>query len=331
MNKKIIFSHESDIDGLGCVILAKLAFQDIDYVLAPNIEKLELKFRDYLENQKLDNYDKVFVTDLALYDPSLTKVAESSLKDKVLVFDHHEMAIADNMNRYPFTKIVIKDEKGKRCGTDLFYEYLVSNGYLKSTKAIEQFVELIRLEDTWGWKNAGEFGQSAHDLAILLSSIGIEKFINAMLNVLLSYNEFDLNDDAKEIIKKEKEEYKKTIQKLLSETEYFIDEDNNKYGIVFAKYKYRNDLPEYIRDTGNPESIKYLIIVALDKGEFGQKSYRTIADKFDVNEVAMKHGGGGHVEAASVSITKEQREHALALARKEGLEYLSNSNYPLQK
>ena len=28
--------------------------------------------------------------------------------------------------------------------------------------------------------------------------------------------------------------------------------------------------------------------------KFGQKSYRSIDESFDVNEVAVKHGGGGH-------------------------------------
>ena len=43
--KVIIFSHESDIDGLGCVVLAKLAFCDVEVVLVPNVEVLEYTFR----------------------------------------------------------------------------------------------------------------------------------------------------------------------------------------------------------------------------------------------------------------------------------------------
>ena len=42
MSKVIIFSHESDIDGLGCIVLGKLAFNEMDYALMPNIEKLEV-------------------------------------------------------------------------------------------------------------------------------------------------------------------------------------------------------------------------------------------------------------------------------------------------
>ena len=331
MNKVLIFSHESDIDGLGCVILAKLAFKEIDYILAPNIEKMEEKFRQCILSKKLDDYSKIFVTDVALYDPALTMVAESELKDKVLIFDHHKMAIENKMNRYSFTRIIDKDIKGKRCGTDLFYEYLINNNYLKPTKALDQFVELTRLEDTWEWGKAGTTGQTAHDLAILFNSITIEEYIEKMLKIILNNNIFTLNDNDKFIIKNKKEEYEKNIQIILNNIEYFIDNEGNKFGIVYANYEYRNEISDYIVKTGNPEEIKYLIIVALDKGEYGQKSYRSIAKLFDVNKVAMKHGGGGHIGAAYVSITKEQKEHALVLSKKQGLEYLANSNYPTNK
>lgn len=80
MNKKILFSHESDIDGLGCAVLSKIAFGNVDCIFASNIEKLESIFREFIESHKLDEYDDIYVTDLALYDPSLTMVAESPLK-----------------------------------------------------------------------------------------------------------------------------------------------------------------------------------------------------------------------------------------------------------
>ena len=48
MNRIIIFSHESDIDGMGSVILSKIAYKDIDYVLCHNPDDLEITFRKYI-------------------------------------------------------------------------------------------------------------------------------------------------------------------------------------------------------------------------------------------------------------------------------------------
>ena len=328
--KNIIFSHESDIDGLGCIILGKLAFDNPDYVLVPNVEKLELAFREYIELGNFDKYKNIYVTDLALYDPSLSKVAESSLKDKVHVFDHHKRAIDDNMNRYSFTQIIEEDENGKRCGTDLFYEYLVQNHLMNTSKAIEEFVELTRLEDTWEWKKSGVIGEKAHNLSILLNAVGIEDYISRLASKLFNNSvSFDFDEQEMALIQSKKEEYDQLLQSIISSTEYFLDENANKFGIVFADYEYRNELAEYIRRNGNPQEIKYFIVVAIDKGEFGQKSYRSIEEGFDVNAVAVMHGGGGHPGAASVNITEEQKSKALVLTKKEALKYLADSKYSI--
>lgn len=326
--KNIIFSHESDIDGLGCIILSKLAFEEVDYLLKPNVYKLEKTFRNYIETGNLSQYDKIYVTDLALHNPSLKMVAESSLKDKVLIFDHHKSAIDENLNIYDFTKIVEEDETGKRCGTDLFYEYLMNNNLIKTNRAIDEFVGLTKLEDTWQWKKVKN-GEKAHDLAILLNAIGAENYIaNMIAKLKANTNNFEMNEQEIALIKKKKEEYDDILKSIMKSAEYFVDENNNKFGIVYANYEYRNELAEYIKRKGNPENIKYFIAVAMDKGEFGQKAYRSIIEGFDVSEIAVQHGGGGHLSAAGVNITGQQKAKALKLPKREGLKYLANSSYP---
>ncbi len=328
MNKNIIFSHESDIDGLGCVVLSQLAFQDIDYILVPNVEKLEQVFRKYIDLNTFEKYERIYVTDLALYDPALTLVNNSALKNKVLVFDHHKRAIDDQMNRFSFTTIIEEDEHGKKCGTQLFYEYLIKENYLKETATIKEFVELTRFEDTWEWKKAGTIGKKAHDLAILFNELGIEKYISTMLSKLLDNPKaFEFSKEELSLIQEKKNEYNGLLKEIMTNAEYFLDENNNKFGAVFADYEYRNELAEYIQNNGNKENIKYFIVMAMNKGQFGQKSYRSIDKDFDVNEVAVLHGGGGHKGAASVNITEDQKAKVLTLSKKEGLKYLADSKF----
>ena len=208
--KVIIFSHESDIDGMGGVILGKLAFNNIQYVLSPGVVDLENKFRKMLEGKSLYQYDKIYITDLALSNPSLEMVSKDSiLSKKVLIFDHHASSIKEGLGIYDFTKIMEKDENGLlRCGTDLFYDYLFNNGYLTKSPKLDTFVELTRLEDSWEWKKEGSKGIKAHDLAILYNSIGIEKYIESMYQKLISSSTlFELSKEEELIIKKRKEEY----------------------------------------------------------------------------------------------------------------------------
>ncbi len=330
--KVIIFSHENDIDGLGSIILGKMVFENIDYVLASNVNVLEVKFREHFEKGSLYQYDRIFITDLALYDPSLEMVSKDPvLSKKVLVFDHHKSAINEGYDRYNFTTIMEVDENGvKRCGTDLFYEYLCSVGLFLKTKVLDEFVELTRLEDTWEWKKNEEQGLKAHDMAILFNGVGINSYIESMLIKILSCDSsIEFTEKEKKIIADKKAEYLATLQKIWSEAEYFVDEYENKFAGVFADYEYRNELGEYVRGL-NESELKYLVIIALEKGAYGQKSYRAIDKNFDVGRIAEIHGGNGHPSAASVNITEEQKEKSLILRRtnqRESIKYLVESNY----
>ena len=283
-----------------------------------------------IEQNVLFQYDRIFVTDLALYTPALDMVANSQLKSKVDVFDHHKRAVEDQMNCYSFTMITEEYNGQKCCGTSLFYQYLVSHHLLNRTASLDEFVELVRLEDTWEWKKNLEVGEKAHDLATLLNAIGKEAYPSLFFKKLENHTDaFELDLEEKRLIKEKKEEYAFLLNHILSTAEYFYDEFQHRFGAVFADYEYRNELVEKICKDGNPNMVDYFIIVAMNKGLFGQKSYRCVVDGIDVNEIAMRHGGGGHPSAASVNITEEQKIKALSMSRRDALKYLVDSCYTL--
>ena len=91
-NKILIFSHLSDIDGMGGVILAKLAFGDVDFVLCETFNLLD-KIKEKIVDQSIYEYDQIFITDMWLEDPKVIW-QDPRLKNKVLVFDHHESSLA---------------------------------------------------------------------------------------------------------------------------------------------------------------------------------------------------------------------------------------------
>ena len=329
--KVLIFSHGSDIDGMGSVVLSKLVFDKVDYVLSPGFGELEPVFRSYLESGKLDEYDRVYITDLPLFQPSLDLVANDiKLRDKVLIFDHHSGSLAEGCGIYDFENITEIGEDGKKtCGTELFYRHLCSKGYLKNNEILDEFVELTRLEDSWDWKEDTRYGIKAHELAILFNSFGdTGVYIDSMVNKLSFCEVFNYSDMEKKLIQLKKDDYEKVIKSYMDEAEYFVDEDGNKFCAVFAKYEYRNEITEYIERTGNPNDVEYAIIVALDRGANGKKSYRSISGRVvDLNVIAVRHGGGGHPDAASVTVSKEQKEMSLTLKKRDALEYLVNSVY----
>lgn len=322
--KILLLSHESDIDGMGSVVLSKLAFENIDYELFPNVDELEVMVRKSIEDNYFDNYDTVYITDLSLLRPAIDMVNENeSLKKKIKIFDHHQRAIDDGLDKYDFSTVIERDDQGnKTCATMIFYDYLVKNSYIKQNDTLKEFCEKTRLEDTWSWEEKGDFGVKAHDLAILFSAIGKEKYIENMVNKIKN-NSLEFDSEDIDNINNKKTEYENKVKEFINDSIYLCDEDNNKFGITYAPYEYRNEITHRIINDGNINDISYMIVVALDKGDFGQKSYRKVKDDFDVNEVAKKYGGGGHPGAAGVYITKEQNEKSSTMSKKEALRYLS--------
>ena len=324
--KRIVFSHESDIDGMGSIVLSKIAFKDFDYELFPNVNELEVRFRSLINTNSLNEYDEIYITDLSLLRPSIDMVNECGLKDKVKIFDHHQRAIDDGLDKYSFSTIIEKENNKKMCATSIFYNYLIENNLIIKNDTLDEFCEMIRLEDTWTWEKYSEFGIKSHDLAILFNAIGINNYINNLVNKI-NNNDLSFSSSDIKIINNKKEEYnKKTIEYIIDSC-FFIDELGNKYGITYAPYEYRNEITNRIINEGNKNNISYMIVVAFDKGDYGQKSYRSVKQGFDVNEIAKMHGGGGHPGAAAVYITKEQKEYASNIDKESALEYLAKSNY----
>ena len=299
--KVLIFSHISDIDGMGGVILAKLAYQNVDYVLTETFD-LQHKIDEYMASGKIYDYDLVYVTDVWLEEPTLSKVANNSkLKDKFLLFDHHESAIDEGFDKYPFTTIRIKDELGLCSGTSLFYEYLIKENILKESKGISRFVELTRRYDTWEWKNIYN-DEMAHELTLLFYVLGCDGYINLIYNKIKENNlEFEFNEIENTLINNKK---KQILEKVSNyKDKIFVKEINGlKAGIVFIDYEYRNDLVEYLRNFDL--SIDIIMMVAMDKGTISYRSISGVA----VRSIAESFGGKGHDYAAASPISKEVQE-----------------------
>ena len=302
--KVLVFTHKSDIDGMGGAILSKLAFENVDYVLCETFT-LQEEIKKYFDNEKIYDYEMIFVTDLWLEEPTLTKVAkDEKLKNKFFVFDHHKSALEENFNKYDFTTIKISNEKGRCSGTSLFYEYLISNNYLKNIKAIEEFVELTRRYDTWEWKNIYN-DEKAHELTLLFDILGCTGYINTVFDKLKDIDKnanFEFSNIEKMIINNKKAQVEEKIKNYIKKI-YYKDVLGYKAGIIFINYEYRNDVAEYIRQI--QIDIDFVMLVALD---YGTISYRKIKEGMNVRKIAEKFGGKGHDGAASSPIPLEKKD-----------------------
>lgn len=305
--KVLLFTHKSDIDGMGNAVLAKLAFDEVDYVLCETFN-LQNEIAKYYDDESIYNYDKIFVTDLWLEEPTLSKVAnDERLSYKFFVFDHHKSALEANFNKYPFTTIRISDERGLCSGTSLFYEYLVANSFIDSTiRRIEDFSELTRKYDTWEWKTKYN-DEMPHELTLLFDSVGCDGYIKLMFEKLRNSanGDFQFSELERMLIDNKISQVQEKLSNYAKKI-YYREILGLKAGIVFIDYEYRNDLAEYFRK--HNFDMDFTMLIALD---YGTISYRNVKDNVNVRLIAEAMGGKGHDKAASSPISEEQKKELI--------------------
>lgn len=304
--KVLIFSHKSDIDGMGSVVLAKLAFFKVDYVLCETFN-LQVEISKYYANSAIYNYDLIFVTDMWVEEPLQTIIAnDNKLKNKFFVFDHHESALQEK-STYDFITIKISNKEGLCSGTSLFYEYLISRNYLdRANKCIFDFSENTRKYDTWEWCTIYH-EEEPHELSLLFDVIGAYNYLNLMTKKLKTSKIFKFTKSESLMIENKKNQ---VSLKLQDYSEKFIYKNilGLKAGIIFIDYEYRNDLAEYLRI--NNFDLDFVMLIALD---YNTISYRRINPDVNVRIIAEHFGGKGHDAAASSPIKSELKETIINL------------------
>lgn len=299
--KRLLFTHVADIDGMGGAILSKLAFDNIDIIYCKNPSDLNNKIIENYENDNLYNYDLIYISDLSPSRELLEKLfSDDKLSKKIYLFDHHETAYDAGLNDFDNCTVRVKDDRGISCATQIYYEFLIDNNYLKQTNLLDQFVELVRLEDTYEYKKYNR--NDAHDLAILFNAIGKDEYIDRMINKINNNDNFFFDNYELEMINNKKEMTIKEVESFLKYLKVLTIEEF-KVGICFIKYEYRNEVCEYLINHNSD-----LDCIAMFAFENNQISLRSIKDNSSARIIAEKFGGGGHDKAAAIGLSDEIKD-----------------------
>ncbi|MFS0574604.1 oligoribonuclease [Sporosarcina sp. 179-K 3D1 HS] len=288
-----LLSH-NDLDGVGCGILAKIAFGKQVRVRYNSVSGLDREVEWFLENDDKDTF--LFITDLSVHEEN-EKRLDAFYQDggKVQLLDHHKTAL--HFNEYEWGHVVVEDDEGKlTSATSLLYEYLVTHQLIEPSNAIAEFVELVRQYDTWEWeKNDNHHAQRLNALFFLIT---IEEFEETMISRLQSNEHFQFDEFEKKILDMEENKIERYIRRKRRELvqtqagDYFA-------GVVYAE--------SYHSELGNELGKEYPHLDYITILNMGGKrvSFRTIHDHIDVSEVAGQFGGGGHAKASGCSLTDE--------------------------
>lgn len=288
-----LLSH-NDLDGVGCGILAKLAFGSEVKVRYNSISSLNREIEFYLENDSPQI--SLLITDLSPNEENEKRLQQHyEAHHNIQLIDHHKTAL--HLNEYEWGSVNVEEAEGKLASaTSLLYVYLVENDFLEPKDSISEFVELVRQYDTWEWEK--NQNHKAHSLNSLFYLVSIDEFEGTMLERLSQNSHFDFDEFEKRLLHMEDDKIDRYIRRKKREIVQ-AKIAGNYAGIVYAE--------SYHSELGNElgKEFPHLDYIAILNMGGKRVSYRTIHDHVDVSEIAGQYGGGGHQKASGSSLNEE--------------------------
>lgn len=307
MSKIKLFSH-CDLDGVGCAILAYLAFErenvDVEYCGYKNVDG---KVREFYLCDNPEDYNEIYITDISV-DEEVAAEIDSLVTagQNWKLFDHHATAL--ELNKYGWCEVQIDNTLYgiKTSGTELFAMYLFENESFDHLGAyaigrIDRFVEIVRDYDTWRWNELGEEGIVCKQVNDLLDIYGREEFIDWAIEQITgefipirpfskfpSFTEKDLA-----LLDQKQKDIDIYVAEKEKQLRVATDHFDNKFGWVFAE-RYFSELGNRLCEM-HPE-IEYVAMIDISRGVV---SFRSAKEDIDLGgEIAHSLGGGGHKKAA---------------------------------
>ena len=307
MSKIKLFTHGADLDGVGCAILAYLAFGrenvDVEYCDYKDIAE---KIRVFWEDGNDYKYNTVYITDISISEDLAKRIETHPGVQKWRLFDHHATALG--LNKYGWCEVRVNDNQMniKASGTSIFFDYLASCDCFKDCNRnklmnIIRFVEIVRNYDTWRWKELGEERLVCKQVNDLLDIYGREEFIDwaihgirgdfcpsPIVNVFPLFSGIDYA-----VLAQRQKDIDIYIEQKDKQLQVAKDLFGNDFGYVFAE-RYFSELGNRLCEL-HPE-IEYVAMIDISKGVV---SFRSVREDIDLGgEIAHSLGGGGHKKAA---------------------------------
>jgi len=262
----ILHVTHNDLDGVGCAILVKKCYDFVDtYYL--NYDDVDT----FIQNNYA-NYEQLIISDISPSEETF-KYIENHIE--IVFIDHHKTSL--HLGEYALSYLDTTVS-----ATYLTMKWLEECGF--DLSEYHDFVDCVNDFDMWHLKRDDSLRMN-----MLFTILGLDRFRERFLNnpsTRFTEVELLLLDLESESLDK----YLKNAEKLVKT---FVDKNNRKFGAIFAE-KYSSELGNHLIKTLDFE---YIFIINPQRGKVSMRS----KPDFDVSEIAVKNGGGGHKNAAGFS------------------------------
>jgi nanoRNase/pAp phosphatase (c-di-AMP/oligoRNAs hydrolase) len=120
--------------------------------------------------------------------------------------------------------------------------------------------------------------------------MGLEKFTERFLNNA----SVNFDDCEQMLIEMEKENLKNAFEEALTTHNIYEDRWNNEFCLIFTEH-YNSEIGDYLLQN---LKVNYVLMINAKKSKVSLRS----KGNFDVSEIALKFGGGGHKNAAGFTL-----------------------------
>lgn len=298
MKKIKCFTH-NDMDGVMCYYLLRHVYGkenvDVSYC---NYNNINPSLYSFIHSKEIDNYDKVFITDISIKD-TMCKWIDRDYSNKVVLIDHHIGESTTHLNNYSWcTREGEKLDKNEQCSAT----WLLYNRISGKNKTLDYLVHLVDYYDTYLWKKTNTIKSKL--LNDLLYIIGKEDWIEEIDKQVVLDKGFEFTDLHNYLFELREREYK-----------HFLESCNlsirkgtwrkYKVGVVFAS-KFISELGNDLA-TMNPE-LDFIIMINFQSSSV---SIRGIKENIHLGDIAQIIGGyiyssgGGHPMASGIALNDD--------------------------
>ncbi|MGC8768901.1 DHH family phosphoesterase [Calditerrivibrio sp.] len=262
----ILHVTHNDLDGVGCAILVKRCYDFVDtYYL--NYDDVD----SFIQNNYA-NYEQLIISDISPSEETF-KYIENHIE--IVFIDHHKTSL--HLGEYALSYLDTTVS-----ATYLTMKWLEESGF--DLSEYHDFVDCVNDFDMWHLKR-----DDSLKMNMLFTILGLDRFRERFLNnPSTKFTEVELL-----LLDLESESLDKYLKNAEKMVKTFVDKNNRKFGAIFAE-KYNSELGNHLIKT---HDFDYVFIINAQRGKVSMRS----KPDFDVSEIAVKNGGGGHKNAAGFS------------------------------
>lgn len=280
--KQVVISHKNCPDGCASVILSKVVYPQIEYVMSIHNVIDDIVCKKAFD---LEEGGELILIDICCSKAALDKAAHDLLgkEASLYIYEHHESQkwLLD----YDFPQ-GLKGEvifNNDACASKIFYETWVHKN--EALKTYADFIEVINDRDLW--INKRKEGQ---DIATLCNILGDASFINRFFK----NPSVDLLHREKILLEYQRKKDEEKIAKLLSKIELAKDREGYKYGLMYGE----GNASDLLNKALETHDLEYAILLNLNT-KTGSIRGR---GNFDCALFASKYNGGGHRKASGFRV-----------------------------